>query len=75
MHRTVLLTAFFLMAGTVGAQDPAPEPPGPKVGEAAPDFALPGATRWGPLKDPVRLSDYHGKTVILAFFSRARTRG
>jgi hypothetical protein len=45
------------------------------VGAVAPDFALPGATRYGVLKDPVRLSDFKGKTVVLAFFFRARTRG
>lgn len=45
------------------------------VGEMAPDFALPGATRYGVLKDPVRLSDYRGETVVLAFFFRARTPG
>lgn len=45
------------------------------VGAEAPDFALPGATRYGLLKDPVRLSDYRGKTVVLAFFYRVRTPG
>lgn len=45
------------------------------VGEAAPDFALPGATRYGALAEPVRLSDYLGETVVLAFFFRARTPG
>jgi hypothetical protein len=46
-----------------------------EVGQVAPDFALQGATRYGELKDPVRLSDFKGKTVVLAFFFRARTRG
>ena len=45
------------------------------VGEMAPDFALPGATRHGVLDEPVRLSDYRGETVVLAFFFRVRTRG
>ncbi len=45
------------------------------VGEMAPDFALPGATRYGVLDEPVRLSDYRGETVVLAFFFRVRTRG
>ncbi len=45
------------------------------VGEMAPDFALPGATRYGNLEEPVRLSDYRGETVVLAFFFRVRTRG
>jgi peroxiredoxin len=41
----------------------------------APDFTLPGATRYGVLAQPVRLSDFRGKTVILAFFFQARTKG
>ncbi len=45
------------------------------VGTVAPDFELIGATRHGVLRDPVRLSDYRGKTVVLAFFFRARTSG
>lgn len=45
------------------------------VGTVAPDFEIPGATRYGVLRDPVRLGDYRGKTVVLAFFFRARSRG
>jgi hypothetical protein len=45
------------------------------VGADAPDFALPGATRYGVLKAPVHLSDFKGKTVVLAFFYKARTKG
>jgi len=45
------------------------------VGEMAPDFELPGATRYGALRSPVRLSDYLGETVVLAFFFRVRTPG
>lgn len=52
-----------------------PTPPALEVGAVAPDFAMPGATRFGTLRNPVRLSDYKGKTVVLAFFFRARTRG
>jgi peroxiredoxin Q/BCP len=59
------------------AQQPAAAPatPSPEVGTLAPDFTLPGATRYGVLRDPVRLSDLRGKTVVLAFFYRARTKG
>jgi len=46
-----------------------------QVGDAAPDFAIAGATRHGILRDPVRLSDYRGETVVLSFFFRARTPG
>lgn len=45
------------------------------VGQQAPDFALTGATRYGTLRDPVRLSDFRGKTVVIAFFYKARTKG
>jgi peroxiredoxin Q/BCP len=45
------------------------------VGEMAPDFMVTGATRYGVLQDPVRLSDLRGEVVVLAFFFRARTRG
>jgi hypothetical protein len=53
----------------------APVPMGPPIGSTAPDFTLPGATRYGLLKAPIRLSDYRGQTVVLAFFVQARTRG
>ena len=45
------------------------------IGEMAPDFALPGATRYGLLEEPIQLSDYRGETVVLAFFYRVRTPG
>ena len=57
------------------AQPQQQTPPPLEVGATAPDFSLPGATRYGVLKNPVRLSDFNGKTVVLAFFFRARTRG
>ena len=56
---------------TPAAQTPAPL----EIGAVAPDFALPGATRFGVLRDQVKLSDFKGKTVVLAFFFKARTRG
>jgi peroxiredoxin len=56
-------------------QQPTAAPPSLEVGAVAPDFAIPGATRFGTLRGPVRLSDYKGKTVVLAFFFKARTRG
>jgi len=68
-----LLAGAFVMGAPIdaGAQDSELL----AVGEMAPDFALPGATRYGPLNEPVRLSDYRGETVVLAFFFRVRTRG
>ncbi len=46
-----------------------------QVGAIAPDFELPGATRYGVLSSPVRLSEFRGMTVVLSFFYRARTPG
>jgi len=46
-----------------------------QVGEAAPGFEIQGANRSGILDAPVRLGDYRGKTVVLAFFYKVRTPG
>jgi len=72
-----LLVLSALLAVPLAAQQPTPPPAAPplEVGAVAPDFALPGATRYGVLNNPIRLSDFKGKTVVLAFFYRARTRG
>jgi hypothetical protein len=48
---------------------------GPVVNDVAPDFTLQGADRYGLIKTPVRLSDFRGRTVVLAFFYQARTKG
>ncbi len=61
-------------AGATAAQEPKPEQ-GPAVGQPAPDFSLPAATQRGVAKAPARLSDFKGKTVVLAFFFKARTKG
>jgi hypothetical protein len=45
------------------------------VGAVAPDFELPGATRYGVLQQPLKLSDFRGETVVLAFFYRVRGGG
>ena len=75
----VALGTLILPLASAAAQQPAAAPPqaqtGPKVGDVAPDFTLPGATRYGLLRDPVTLSGLRGKTVVLAFFIKARTRG
>lgn len=71
------LAALLLAGATARAQaaTAAPSYPTPDTGTIAPDFSLPGATRFGLLRDPVHLSDFRGKTVVLAFFYRARTKG
>lgn len=83
MRKLIIAGTLFaaLAPVSLGAQTPPPPapavaaPPPLEIGATAPDFALMGATRYGVLRDPVRLSDYKGKTVVLAFFFRARTRG
>ena len=70
-----LLAALFT-AAPARAQQPAAAPaPVITVGAMAPDFELRGATRYGLLANPVRLSDYRGQTVVIAFFPKARTKG
>lgn len=75
-----LALAAFAAPSVLAAQTPAPTPAalpaasGPAVGDMAPDFALPGATSAGPA-GMLRLSDFRGKTVVLAFFFKARTKG
>jgi hypothetical protein len=71
---TAAALAALALAAPAAAQEPETPPP-LEIGAVAPDFELPGATRYGVLRDPVRLSDFSGKTVVLAFFFKARTRG
>lgn len=75
----MLLAAALTLGATLGGGTAlAAQEPGSnllEVGQMAPDFELPGATRYGALDGPVRLSDYRGETVVLAFFFRVRTRG
>ena len=62
-------------AANAQAQTRASGPTQPAVGQLAPDFALVGASRYGVLRDSVRLSSFRGQTVVLAFFYKARTKG
>ena len=70
-----LVTAFAAPRLLPAQQPAAPATPTPEIGTMAPDFSIPGATRFGLLRDPVRLSDFRGQTVVLAFFFQARTKG
>ena len=75
-----LTVAALLAAAPLAAQQPAapaspPDPTPLAVGSVAPDFTLSGATRYGVLRAPIHLSDFKGRTVVLAFFYKARTRG
>lgn len=67
--------ALSLAAASAAAQVPDAASPPPAVGQMAPDFSLRGATRYGLLASPVKLSDFRGKTVVIAFFYQARTKG
>lgn len=66
--------ALALVPAALRAQDPSPANI-PNVGQQAPDFTAPASTRYGLLKDPLHLSELRGKTVVLAFFPRSRTKG
>lgn len=58
-----------LMACTSTTQEPL------ELGTVAPTFSLTGATRDGVLPSPVRLEDFRDKTVVIAFFYQAKTKG
>jgi peroxiredoxin len=75
--QTLALSLTLAAVAPANGQTPAAAPaPAPiEVGTVAPDFTLPGATRYGVLAQPIRLSDFKGKTVVLAFFPKARTSG
>jgi peroxiredoxin Q/BCP len=67
---------FAAIPGVLAAQSNRDAGPKPlEIGATAPDFSMKGATRYGVLANPVRLSDFKGKTVVLAFFYKARTKG
>jgi hypothetical protein len=71
--RPLALAVYLATLPTVLAAQQAAPPL--EVGAVAPDFSMKGATRYGVLASPVRLSDFKGKTVVLAFFFKARTSG
>jgi hypothetical protein len=77
--RLLSLTLMLVLTPAVLPAQQAPAPtattPPLEIGAEAPDFSLRGATRYGVLANPVRLSDFKGKTVVLAFFYKARTSG
>lgn len=79
LQRSSLLSFALVAAAAsiVGAQEaqPGTAATAPIVGQMAPDFTLPGATRYGLLKQQIKLSELRGQTVVLAFFPKARTKG
>ncbi len=74
MNRWIQTVALGGIVAGIGMTDLRAQEP-LEVGTVAPDFALLGATRDGILPDTVRLSDFAGKAVVLAFFYRVRTPG
>lgn len=77
--RSAAVVLLALSSSAASAQEQAAGPPnrpaGLAVGLMAPDFVVSGATRYGVLRDSVRLSDFRGQTVVVAFFPKARTKG
>ena len=74
VRRGAALAAAAVVLAALSAS-PARAQGAPAVGAMAPDFTSSGVTRYGPLDAPVSLSDFQGKTVVLAFFPKARTKG
>ena len=70
-----LAVAPAVLARPATAAPPVDTTPPLEIGAVAPDFTMKGATRYGVLASPVHLSDFKGKTVVLAFFYKARTSG
>ena len=73
MRRFILAaTACTILSAVTMAQTPTPQAPElkVKVGDAAPEFSLPGTDG-----KTHKLSDYKGKTVVLAWFPKAGTQG
>lgn len=63
------------VVGQAASAQGAPAAKAPGVGDMAPDFTLRAATAGHVLAAPVKLSEYRGRTVVLAFFFKARTSG
>ena len=65
-----LLLVGALLPGTLAAQgNPL------SVGTVAPTFSLPAATSAGVLPKAFSLEEMKGRTVVMAFFYKARTSG
>lgn len=77
LQRCLLASIVLAGAAATASAQAAPVVPAVtlNVGDVAPDFDLHGATRYGLLATPTRLSDHKGETVVIAFFYKARTKG
>ena len=78
-HLAIAAVAAGMLVGAAPARAQAPVPgsaaTAPDTGTIAPDLTLPGSTRFGLLREPIKLSNFRGQTVVLAFFPKARTKG
>lgn len=76
-YRRVAAVAATAFAGLAGAGSAGAQETGVPlaVGTPAPAFSLVAATSDGVARDSVRLRDFRGQTLVLAFFFRARTKG
>jgi len=63
------------LLGLAASRASAQDGDGPKVGDPAPDFSLPGASKAGVREKALRLSDFRGQVVVISFFPKARTKG
>jgi hypothetical protein len=75
MRSLSLALALVTAPAALAAQRSGPSSQPLGIGAVAPDFTMQGATRYGVLARPIHLSDFKGKTVVLAFFFKARTSG
>lgn len=77
LRRSLLVATVLGAVGsaTAAAQQPGQLTVGPAVGDMAPDFEFQAITRYGQVRERVKLSDLHGQAVVLAFFPKARTKG
>ena len=79
--RRLLTAALWAGALALGAAEPAAAQAAQEgsvflsVGTMAPDFEVQGATRYGLIAQPIRLSQFRGNTVVLAFYFRVRGGG
>jgi peroxiredoxin len=75
---TVFVSPAFAQTAIVSApQMPAAPTPPPEIeiGKIAPDFTIGVADSSGVAAKPVKLSDYRGKVVVLAFYPADRSSG
>lgn len=70
-----VLAAALLLALAAPARAQEAAEGGPRVGDPAPDFTLPASTQAGPIARPIRLADFKGQVVVIAFFPKSRTKG